>query len=124
MNKMALKKSKVFYIIRALLFSYILTIIILLILSLLVYKADISSGTIRIGIILSYILSTFLGGLIIGKGVGEKKYLWGMGVGILYFLLILIVSIVLNKSNFSGSASMITVFIMCTLGGTLGGMLS
>lgn len=124
MNKNALKKSKVFYVIRALLFSYILTIIILLILSLLVYKVDISSGIIRIGIILSYILSTFLGGLIMGKNVGEKKYLWGMGLGILYFLLILAISIVLNKNNFSGSASMITVLAMCTMGGTLGGMVS
>lgn len=124
MNKHGLNRSKIFYVIRALLFSYILTIIILLILSLLVYKADIGSGVIRIGIILSYILSTFFGGFAIGKGVGEKKYLWGMGVGILYFLLIVVVSIVLNKSNFTGSASMFTVFAMCTLGGTLGGMLS
>lgn len=124
MNKTVQKKSKLFFVIRALLSSYILTIVILLLLSLLIYKADISSGVIRIGIILSYIFSTFVGGIVIGKSVGEKKYLWGMGVGILYFLLILIVSIVLNKSNFSGSASIISVFAMCTLGGTLGGMLS
>ena len=124
MNKNKINKSRIFYMIRALLFSYILTIIILLVLSLLVYKTDVSSGVIRIGIILSYILSTFFGGFVIGKGIGEKKYLWGMGVGILYFILILIVSIILNKSNFTGSASILTVFAMCTLGGTLGGMLS
>lgn len=124
MNKTGGKRSIAFIVMKALLFSYIITMIILLLLSFLVYKMDISVGAVRIGIILTYILSTFLGGMIMGKSMKEKKYLWGLGVGILYFLFILIVSVILQKSNFTGSGSIISVFGMCSLGGMLGGMLS
>lgn len=124
MIKMAGKKSNLFIIMKALLFSYLVTIVILLLLSFLVYKMDASVGVVRVGIVLSYLLSTFFGGIIIGKSMGQKKYLWGLGVGILYFLFILIVSIILKKNDFVGSGSIISVFSMCGLGGMLGGMLS
>lgn len=87
-------------------------------------KMDLSAGGVRIGITLSYILSAFTGGIIMGKNVGQKKFLWGIIIGILYFSIILIVSLVLNKGEFSGAVSMISVFAMCTLGGMLGGMVS
>ncbi len=124
MNKIGGKRSITFTMMKALLLAYLITIIILLLLSFLVLKMDISVGVVRVGIILTYILSTFVGGIVMGKSMGQKKYLWGLGVGILYFLFILIVSIILKKSDFAGSGSIISVLGMCSLGGMLGGMLS
>lgn len=124
MNKAVPKKSTPILIIKTLLVSYILTLLILVILSFFMLKLNLSASGVRIGITLSYILSAFVGGVIIGKNVGQKKFLWGIMIGVLYFAVIFIVSMVLNKGSFSGAASMITVFAMCTLGGMLGGMVS
>lgn len=124
MDKTIQKNTKLFAMIRSLLISYIMTTIILLILALLVYKMDVSNGVISAGVILSYILSNFIGGLLIGKSVDQKKYLWGIITGVLYFTVILAISLILSNTLFSHFGSAISVFVMCTLGGMLGGMVS
>ena len=54
----------------------------------------------------------------------EKKYLWGLLMGIVYYLILLILSLAVQKSLGSGAGEIITIFILCAAGGTLGGMLS
>jgi putative membrane protein (TIGR04086 family) len=124
MNQLVRKQSKALTIIKALLASYVITGILLLLLALLMYKAQPPSGVIRVGIVFSYIFSSFIGGFIVGKSATEKRFLWGIVNGILYFLVILLVSMILNKAVFGQVGSTFTVFVMCTLGGMLGGMIS
>lgn len=124
MDKAIHKNTKLFAIMRSLLVSYIVTAIILLILALVVYKFDVSNSVISIGVILSYIFSNFIGGLLIGKNVDQKKYIWGIITGVLYFVIIILVSIVLSKTIFTHVGSSLSVFAMCALGGMLGGMVS
>lgn len=124
MNKVAVKKTLPFHIAKALIFSYIVTAVILLLLSFILYKVQIPSGIVSVGVILAYILSTFVGGFFIGKKVEAKKFIWGIAVGAIYFLIIIIISIVLNKAAFGSVGSIVTVLGMCLLGGMLGGMIS
>lgn len=124
MDKSMKKDTKLVLLIRSLLFSYIITAIILLLLALFMYKLDVSNSVISAGVIIAYIFSNFLGGLMIGKNVEQKKFFWGIINGIFYFLVIVLISIFLGKTIFAQLGSAITVFIMCTLGGMLGGMVS
>ena len=74
---------------KALLCAYIVTGIMLLVLTLLLYKLGLSEGNVNAGIILTYVISTFSGGFVAGKLMKVKKFLWGLLAGILYFVLLL-----------------------------------
>lgn len=124
MNKVLEKKALPMHIVKALLFSYIMTAVILLLLSFILYKTQMPSGAISVGVILAYVLSTFVGGFFIGKKVESKKFVWGIITGVLYFAVILIIALILNKDVFSSAGSVIMVFAMCALGGMTGGMIS
>ncbi|HAB60680.1 MAG TPA: TIGR04086 family membrane protein [Lachnospiraceae bacterium] len=124
MNKAAGKNTLPIHIAKALIFSYIVTAVILLLLSFILYKVQIPSGVVSVGVILAYILSTFVGGFFIGKKVEARKFLWGLAIGAIYFLLVIIISIVMNKAAFGSAGSIVTVLGMCLLGGMLGGMIS
>ena len=109
---------------KALLCAYIITGILLLILTLLLYKAGLSEGNVNAGIILIYVISTFSGGFVMGKLAGRRKFLWGLLTGVAYFLLLLLISVGIYHSLQSDAANLATTFFLCAGGGMLGGMVS
>ncbi len=109
---------------KALLCAYIMTGILLLILTLLLYKAGLSEENINAGIILTYVISTFSGGFVIGKLIGVKKFLWGLLLGVLYFVLLILISLGIYHSLQSDVVNLVTTFLLCAGGGMLGGMIS
>lgn len=109
---------------KALLASYILTGLSLLLLALLLYRLRLSEAAVNIGITAVYLLSCFLGGFLEGKMMKTRKYLWGAAFGLLYFTLLTLISLAAGQ-GFSGTSShFVTTLLLCTAGGTLGGMLS
>ena len=104
--------------IKSLLAAYVVSCIMLFLLSFLLYKFDLSEQTVQIGIILTYILSAFVGGFVMGKKAKTRRFLWGMAVGILYFAFLACIS-----SAFRGT-EWILAFVFCTAGGMAGGMMS
>ena len=111
-------------ILKALLCSYILTGILLLILAGLLYKLNLDEGKVTAGIIGIYVMATFVGGVVAGKLLKERKFLWGLMIGILYFGLLLLVSLGLYRSLQGNGTDILTTFLLCAGGGMLGGMLS
>lgn len=107
-----------------LLLSYLITIGGLLLLALLLYKIPLSESAVNIGIILIYILSTFLTSFICGKKMKKKKFLWGFILGTSYFLVLLVISLITNQSNVILGTNVLTSFMICAGAGTLGGMLA
>ena len=118
------KMEKARALLKSLLASYLLTGILLLILAFIMLKLSPSNDTIQIGIVFSYIFSSFVGGLLMGKQMKVKRFLWGVLLGICYFIVIFLISMLLNKNVLIQGMELITVFSMCGLGGMLGGMLS
>ncbi len=109
---------------KALLCAYIVTGILLLVLTLLLYKAGLSEENVNAGIILIYMISTFSGGFVMGKLSGHRKFLWGLLAGVIYFLLLLLISAGIYHSLQSDVPQLITTFLLCAGGGMLGGMVS
>lgn len=124
MNKAVASSSKVFVILKALLVSYIISAILLLILALIVFKVDPPSGVVSAGIIITYIVSSVVGGFITGKSAVQRRFIWGMLMGVSYFFVILIVSSVLSMSVLGNIGSSVSILLMCSLGGMIGGMIS
>lgn len=103
-------------------FSYILTGLLLLLLAFLLYQFQLSKKAVFVGIILIYLVSTFLAGFLAGKKAKSRKYLWGFLMGAAYFLVLAGMSLLMNSPE--GSSGFLTSFLLCAGGGTLGGMLS
>ena len=107
-----------------LLISYAVSAILILIMSFMLYKFHLSSGFVSGGITFCYIISSFLAGFLFGKQRGEKKYLWGLAIGLCYFVVLFVLGIIFRQSLLVDGSTTIAVFFMCSIGGMLGGMVS
>lgn len=124
MDKAIRQNTKMFALVKGLLFSYIITAFILLILSFLMLKLDLSSMVISVGINFAYIVSAFIGGFFVGKKIEQRKFLWGLVMGVFYFIVLMLISLLMNRVTPLPMGSLFTVFIICGLSGMLGGMVS
>lgn len=93
-------------------------------LALIMYKSSPAASVISGGIIFIYIFSNFIGGFLIGKCMEEKRYLWGLGLGFVYFLILLAISFVVKGGADIETTRIISGFFTCVIGGMIGGMLS
>lgn len=114
----------ILFIVKCLLFSYVLTAGLLLLLALLLYRFSLQEKIVNIGIIVIYIAVTFLAGLLAGKRAGNRKFLWGLCMGTLYFAVLALVSLAVNRSIADVATNFVTVFCLCAGSGMLGGMLA
>ena len=122
MNRPGISLNQGVRIVKALLVSYLLTGGLLLLLAGLLYRFRLDEGKIQIGIILIYIFSCFAGGFLCGKMMKSRKFLWGVLLGLLYFLIMTLVSLAVNRGLQDGTTSYFTTFLLCMGGGMLGGM--
>lgn len=111
-------------VLRALIISYIVTGLMLLFIAFLMYKLGLDEDKVNFAITLTYILASSVGGLVIGKCMKEKKYLWGLLQGALYVGIILLTSILVSHGNDVVSTRGLSTVILCICGGMLGGMIS
>ena len=96
--------KKGLYMIQSLVFAYIATGILLCLLAFIIYQSN--------------------AGMIIGKKIGKRKFLWGFFVGVLYFAILTLISVVFQENTVIFSTERITALFLCIAGGTLGGMLA
>ena len=118
------KNIKVIWWIKSLLASYIVTGILLLVLTFFMYKFELNEKVVSAAIVGIYVVSTLIGGVIIGKLTKSKRYLWGMVLGILYFVLLLLITLGVYRTLNGDSVSIVTSLILCAGGGMTGGMIS
>lgn len=124
MEKREETKVPALFFLKCLLFSYILTAVLLLLLALALYKLGLGERIVALAIILIYVASTFFSGYVTGKKVQNKKYLWGLLMGSLYFGVLVSVSLIINHSLGEVGRSFFTTLVLCAGGGMLGGMVS
>ncbi len=124
MGKKELYMGKAVFIIKCMLGAYILTAGLLLLLAFILYRFGLSEKVVSVCIIGIYIAVTFLTGLLAGKKEGRRKFLWGLITGALYFGILVVVSLIVNKGAEDVAGNMLTVFFLCAGSGMLGGMVS
>ena len=107
-----------------LLLSYLLTTVGLFVLAFLLYKFPMTESAVSIGIILIYIVATFLSAFICGKKIKERKFLWGLGIGAAYFVILFLLSFLMNGETANLGTNVFTTLLICTGSGMLGGMLA
>ena len=116
--------SRLTFILKCLLISYLLTTGLLLLLALMLYRFGLSEKIVSICIIAIYIIVTFLAGFLAGKREGSRKFLWGLMMGSLYFVILIVLSLIVNHGLSGVSGNLLTVLMLCGGSGMLGGMIS
>ncbi len=124
MEKIRNQMPKIIPLVKALTAAYLITGVSLLLLAFLLYRLQWDMGKIRIGIMIIYVVSCLIGGFLIGKLAGKRKFLQGMLLGAAYFVVLLIVSAWSGPVLSAGFSKILTSFIMCAASGMLGGMIS
>lgn len=124
MEKQGKRMGNIKVLLIAMLAAYLITSLGLFLLALLLLRFGLSKDAVEIGILFLYSLSCFLAGFLAGKLLKIKKFFFGMCVGGSYYLLLCMVSLVLNRSIEESLVSMITVFLLCLGSGMLGGMVA
>lgn len=124
MDKRDFYLGKAVFVIKCMLGAYVLTAGLLLLLAFMLYRFGLSEKVVSVCIIAIYILVTFFAGLLAGKREGKRKYLWGLAMGVLYFGILSLVSLVVNRGVEDVAGNMMTVFFLCAGSGALGGMVA
>lgn len=124
MDRNVEKNGKAFWILKALLIAYAVTGALLLVLAMLLYKLELDEKAVSAGIIAIYIASTLVGGIVIGKRAKMRRFFWGLCIGIIYFLLLLLITLGVYRTLDSSGVNMLTTFVLCAGGGMIGGMIS
>ena len=124
MERKLRKDAGVMWVLKSLLVSYILTGVLLLLLAVALYKLELNEKAVSAAIVAIYIVSTLIGGIIIGKFARVSRYLWGLGLGIGYFALLLLITLGVYRTLNGDAANLVTTFVLCAGGGMAGGMLS
>lgn len=109
-------------IFKGIIFSVITTVILVVVIALISYFADISDKLISTSLFIVSILSVLIGAILVTRSTQENGLLHGALIGLGYFAIILVASIVV-KRQFDLNGNLITMLIADTAGGMLGGIL-
>lgn len=108
----------------SLLAGYVITLAGIFLLALCLFLFQVTEEVVNIGIIIIYVVSSLGAGFLAGKQIKTRKFLWGMLVGVLYYLILVVISMAGNQTLTVQNQELLTTFLMCVGSGTLGGMVS
>lgn len=111
-------------ILKVLIVAYVITGLLLLLSAFLMYKFNLGESQVRIFVMTVYGIATIVSGIIYGKIKGNKRLLNGAFIGLLYFLMLVLVSVVINKGLEDEIHEIIISMIICVAGGAIGGIIS
>ncbi|MGN0425459.1 MAG: TIGR04086 family membrane protein [Acetatifactor sp.] len=108
-------------LLKSLTFSYLVTLVLLFILALVVFKWQIGAGPVSGAIIGIYIAVNLLAGRMLGKRMGTRKFLWGLAQGAGYFVILFLLSLLFGAGGMEAGDA-ISAFFLCAGSGMFGGM--
>ena len=114
-------KCYITYAFRAFILSIIIAVIGILIVAGMLYKGMLTNDTLDTAIYVLYFMSSFGGGLIVGRKMGKRKFIWGFLYGITLFIAILLVAYA-GQGDLNAKNRLISG-VICAIGGMFGGMI-
>jgi len=118
-------KSPLVAVLLGLVTAVFVTILLLLLLTVLIYNTDMSGTVSGIMMVAIYVLGPFAGAFVLGKIMKKKRFLWGMLLGVVYFALFVLLSVLTAEEGaIPGIREYLQVLLAVLPGGILGGMFS
>ena len=76
MERRIRKDTKILWVLKGLLVSYVVTGVLLLLLAMALYRLELNEKSVSAAVIVIYVLSTLVGGIVIGKLAKVRRFLW------------------------------------------------
>lgn len=108
-------------LVKGIVFSIIITFILILIVTCICYWGNVSEKVLGVMLFGISALSVFISSVLLGKGVKEKGLIYGILNGLGYFIVILIAAVCFS-GKFSPSAQSISMLMGTAFSGALGGI--
>ena len=108
--------------VRALIVTYILSGILLAVLSFALFKFRLPENQVNVAVCAVYVISCFFGGILAGKTMRTRRFF--LVLGTLYFLFLYLMSLAQKDGVTEDTKRLLSVLAMCTLSGMAGGMVS
>lgn len=83
-----------------------------------------SDQTLNYFVMAIYAVSSFVGGIIAGKNMENRRFLWGLVAGGIYVFVIMLIALAVRGNVSSGTVGLLKLIIPSLLAGMAGGMLS
>lgn len=115
-------KKNVVNVVKGVVSAYILSAVFLVVLAFLMFQWDVSENVVRGGIIFTYVFSCFISGMIVSRQHEGRRYLWGILMGAMYYLILFITSMIFSRGAFSEISGILPALFLCVFGGMFGGM--
>lgn len=103
---------------------FVVSFVLLLLLSFFVWKMDGAGNVLCAGILGVYIVTNVFGGFWVGRMMGQQKFFWGAATGGSYFLILLAAGVCLADAKLFGNTQLMTAALLCIISGMFGGMLA
>lgn len=124
MKRKIRKDTKIMWILKALLVAYAVTGLLLALLAAALYRLELNAGSVTAAVIAVYVISNLTGGIVIGKMAKIRRFLWGIGLGMCYFALLLLITLGVYHTLNGDGIHLMTSFLLCSCGGMVGAMIS
>ena len=108
----------------ALVVGFAITCVGVIMLALCLLLLSLSEEMIDGGILILYILSCFMAGFVIGKRRKNRRFLWGIFIGIMYYSLLFAATFFMVSSTDTNIYDVVTSLLVCCGSAAFGGMLS
>lgn len=116
--------DKAVKIAKVMLMEAVVSLVMLCLFALVIMKMQPSEGTVRTGVKAVYIIVNLLGGFLAGKMMHQRKFLWGVLTGVIYFAVLSVISFLVHQGFYADIQNAVVIGLLCVGGGMAGGMLS
>lgn len=97
---------------------------VLVLVTALMMKGHMNAGFVSGGVIAAYVVSALLGGFCIGQVKGKQKFLWGLLMGLCYFLVLFLMGRMVYHPGAALDFQTVSSGMICAVAGMIGGMLA
>ncbi|MCD8054003.1 MAG: TIGR04086 family membrane protein [Lachnospiraceae bacterium] len=108
---------------RALFFAALVSTLLLLAAAAVFTLAGVGFSVIPVVVRVIWFLSAFTGGLLAARAAGNRRLLWGLAAGLIYFLVLLLLSLIFSTES-TGASAGFWAPLLCLSGGGVGGIFS
>ena len=122
MERWAGKRKAASILGKAVLLTYVITALLLLLFAFLSLQFQLDAGQIGIGILCIYGIACLAGGWYVAGKAGKRRLFWGLGVGVLYFLILVLISGMGDRSLRGDWVQILSALFLCGASGTAGGI--
>lgn len=115
--------GKIIQVLKVAAAAVVISVLLILICAFIAYKLRLGEAQMGIMASVIYAAGAFIAGFGMGKLKKEKRLLWGLCAGAVYFMVILVVSIISGQGLYGDAGRLARCIIICLAAGGIGGVL-